>query len=106
MNNIPTAVRYDLPARIGVFLISKGRSSWGHWEGRMSKFEQDQAFGLYLGKGLIVVDGSEETIVSVVKVCFGQDSMAMRGVDCKAGTYFDNDINGVLNRHFRESPQQ
>lgn len=71
---IPQVQRYDLAAKIGFFLVSKGLNSWDTWTGRLSKREQLDAFGFYMGKGAVTVDGHCDEITMTVKVCFGLDS--------------------------------
>jgi hypothetical protein len=39
----------------------------------MTAAEQRALFGRYIGKGEIVINGSDETIANRVKVCFGLD---------------------------------
>lgn len=70
---LPQNQRYELATKIGFFLISKGLKTWDMWKGRLSKSEQIQAFGFYMGKGFIVVDGERDEISMTIKVCFGTD---------------------------------
>ena len=46
----------------------------GTWEGRMTATEQRALIGRYLGKGVIVINGDDETVRMRVKVCFGLDT--------------------------------
>jgi hypothetical protein len=39
----------------------------------MKAVEQRALFGRFLGKGLIIIDGSTEQVQHVIKVCFGLD---------------------------------
>lgn len=55
------------------FLLEKAGSVCGKWEGKMSAKEQRELFGRFLGKGTIVIDGTNEVIMNRVKVCFGLD---------------------------------
>lgn len=70
---IPQNMRYDLAAKIGLFLVGKGLKVWDVWTGRLTKAEQLEAFGFYMGKGLVTVDGGSDEISMTVKVCFGLD---------------------------------
>ena len=45
----------------------------GKWTGRMSAAEQRALFGRFLGKGRLVIDGENERVKMIVKVCFGTD---------------------------------
>ena len=65
--------RYELATKIGFFLLDKGLKTWETWQGRLTKNEQMETFGFYMGKGLITVDGQSEEIIMSIKVCFGQD---------------------------------
>ena len=55
------------------FLSDQTGSVLSVWKGKMAAKEQRALFGRYIGKGLIVVNGDDETICNQVKVCFGQD---------------------------------
>ena len=70
---LPQTQRYELAARVGLFLVGKGLNVWDKWKGRLSKVEQLESFGFYMGKGLITVDGQYDEISMTIKVCFGQD---------------------------------
>lgn len=39
----------------------------------MSKAEQIEAFGFYMGKGRIEVNGEKDFVAMTIKVCFGWD---------------------------------
>jgi len=53
---------FDYVANLTDFLMSKGESVIGSWSGRLTAAEQRALFGQFLGKGLLVIDGSEEDI--------------------------------------------
>ena len=60
-------------ANLALFLQEKTGSVFGNWCGRMTANEQRELFGRFIGKGLIIIDGLNETICNRVKVCFGLD---------------------------------
>ena len=64
----------DYAAKLAIFLTEKTGSPLNWWSGKMSAAEQRELFGRFIGKGKIVIDGTEETICNRVKVCFGLDS--------------------------------
>lgn len=70
---LPQAQRYDLAAKIGFFLVKKGLKSWGVWFGKLTKSEQINSFGFYIGKGQIEVNGEKDYIAMTIRVCFGSD---------------------------------
>jgi len=63
----------DYAANLALFLQEKTGSVFGYWCGRMTANEQREQFGCFIGKGLIIIDGLNETICNRVKVCFGLD---------------------------------
>jgi hypothetical protein len=82
-------VNYDLVASIAFFLVDKTDDCRGYWAGRMTKKEQIDVFGVYLGKGLICIDGEKEIVKMIVKVCFGTDTETVKTLTF-AGRLFDN----------------
>lgn len=56
-----------------MFLIERTGSCLATWDGRMPAAQQRALFGRFFGKGLIVIDGADETVQHIVKVCFGHD---------------------------------
>jgi hypothetical protein len=63
----------DYVSNLALFLTEKTGSCCGAWQGRMKAVEQRALFGRFLGKGLIIIDGSTEQVQHVIKVCFGLD---------------------------------
>jgi hypothetical protein len=63
----------DYAANLASFLQEKTGSVCGRWRGRMTASQQRDLFGRFLGKGLLVIDGANERIHMIVKVCFGAD---------------------------------
>lgn len=103
MNNLmPADTAYEFAARIGQFLINQGLKSWSYWEGKIPKTDQLEYFGVYLGRGTIVVDGRDETLYAKVKVCFGGDVDMVRGVNCKDRMWWDNQVDGPLEMYMKK----
>jgi hypothetical protein len=63
----------DYAANLAIFLTEKTGTALGRWVGKMTAAEQRALFGLYLGKGRIVIDGMQEEVSNLVTVGFGQD---------------------------------
>lgn len=88
--------REELARKIGMFLVGKGLKVWDIWVGRLTKKEQLEAFGFYLGKGLIEVDGETDGVKMSIKIAFGQDIDVKRGISARFDEHglapaFDND---------------
>lgn len=64
----------DYAANLALFLTERKGSPLAVWTGKLSAAEQRALFGRFIGKGTIVIDGTEETVCNRVKVCFGLDS--------------------------------
>ncbi len=64
----------DYAANLALFLTERTGSCLGRWHGRMSAADQRAAFGRFIGKGTLWIDGGEETIEHHVTVCFGLDT--------------------------------
>ena len=60
-------------ANMAFFLLEKTGSVCGYWKGHMKAKQQRELFGAFLGKGIIHLDGSNETIKHSVSRCFGLD---------------------------------
>lgn len=63
----------DYAANLAQFLLEKTGSVFGYWRGKMSAADQRKLFGRFIGKGMICIDGEQETICNRVKVGFGHD---------------------------------
>lgn len=63
----------DYAANLAIFLTERAGSCLATWRGKMSAADQRALFGRFLGKGTIVINGEEETVLNRVSVCFGQD---------------------------------
>jgi hypothetical protein len=63
----------DYAANLAIFLTDKTGSCLGTWKGKLPAAEQRDLFGKFLGKGTIEIDGTNETLIHWVSVCFGQD---------------------------------
>lgn len=69
----PPADRFDTAGNLGLFLTDKTGSCLRLWVGYIRAEDQRRLFGRVIGKGKIIIDGSQETVEMVVKVCFGTD---------------------------------
>lgn len=58
---------------LALYVLEHTGSVLGKVSRKMTAQQQRELFGVYLGKGLIVVDGEQEIVYNQVKVCFGQD---------------------------------
>jgi hypothetical protein len=63
----------DYAANLALFLLEKTGSVLTQWAGKLTANEQRALFGRAIGKGTIVINGTEETVCNRVKVCFGMD---------------------------------
>lgn len=68
-----TKMKTDYAAKLAIFLTEKKGTPLASWSGKMTASEQRELFGRNIGKGIIIIDGQNETICNRVKVCFGQD---------------------------------
>lgn len=68
--------KFDIIENIAAFLMDKKGSVLATWKGKLSAKEQRALFGVYMGRGEIVIDGEREIVQHLVKVCHwnGQDS--------------------------------
>lgn len=60
-------------ADLALFLTEKTGSCLSTWAGKLTAAQQRSLFGRFLGKGTIVINGTDETVCNRVKVCFGLD---------------------------------
>lgn len=65
--------KQDYAANLALFLTEKKGSALAQWRGKMTADQQRQLFGRFLGKGMLYINGAEETIEHVVTVGFGLD---------------------------------
>ena len=63
----------DYAATLAFFLLDKTGGVCGKWQGKLLAADQRVLFGRVIGRGTIVINGEEETILNRVKVCFGLD---------------------------------
>lgn len=66
--------RTDYAANLALYLLEKTDSVFGEHFERMPAAKQRELFGQFIGKGVIIINGAEETICNQVKVCFGLDT--------------------------------
>lgn len=65
--------KYEAAANLAAFLLETTGTVCGTWRGHMKAAQQRALFGKFVGKGLLVIKGSDETISHTVKRCFGLD---------------------------------
>lgn len=63
----------DHAANLALFLVEKTGSCLGNRKGNLPAAQQRALFGRFLGKGKLIIDGSEERLAHVAKRCFGLD---------------------------------
>jgi len=83
MRKAKVTYRYTLPvdsrlgddkaANLAHFLLDNAGSVCGLWKGHMLAADQRKLFGRFIGKGLLIVNGADESLRMVVTVCFGTD---------------------------------
>ena len=66
-------VKFEAATNLAHFLLEKTGSVFGVWQGRLTAKEQRALFGKFIGKGLLIIDGTQEILQHVIKVCFGLD---------------------------------
>ncbi len=84
--------KYDFQERIAFFLISKGLEVGDTWQGKMKKAEQVKAFGVYFGKGELVVNGTTDCITHRVKIAYGYDIEITSGLGVQG---FSDKLNNI-----------
>lgn len=67
------------------------------WEGKLTKTEQMDNFGVYLGTSYLVIDDLHKTILARVSKQFGRNVKIVRGVNAKTRRWWDDDPKGPLN---------
>lgn len=65
------AAETDRAAAMAFFLMDNAGSIFGRFVGYMKAADQRLIFGRFIGKGLIILNGSDETVGLNVSVCFG-----------------------------------
>lgn len=63
----------DHAANLAMFLQEQTGTVCGVWCGTMRASDQRKLFGRFLGKGRLTIDGENERVKMIVKVCFGLD---------------------------------
>lgn len=86
--------KFDAVANLAHFLQEHKGSVLATWRGKLTAKEQRALFGAFLGKGTIIIDGADETIVHSVKVCFGLDYE--NTVDCSWNEFASRVEDGTL----------
>ncbi|WP_274643941.1 hypothetical protein [Pseudomonas serbica] len=65
--------KFEIATNLAFFLLEKTGSVCGTWRGRLLAKEQRELFGVFLGKGRLIIDGATESVQHYVKICFGLD---------------------------------
>lgn len=65
--------KFQIVENLAIFLTEQKGSCLAVWRGKMPAKQQRELFGVFLGKGDIVIDGTNETVKHVKTVGFGQD---------------------------------
>lgn len=64
---------FEIAGNLALFLQEKTGSPLGEFRGKLPAETQRELFGLFLGKGTVVITGDQERIQHIIKVAFGQD---------------------------------
>ncbi|MCX4150009.1 MULTISPECIES: hypothetical protein [Paraburkholderia] len=65
------ANRFELAARLALFLVKRKGDRAARWSGTLLAAEQRALFGRFLGKGTLTIDGARERIRHSVSRSFG-----------------------------------
>lgn len=65
------ANRFELAAKLGLFLVARTGNRVGKWSGTLLAAEQRALFGRFIGKGMLTIDGTRERIKHSVTQSFG-----------------------------------
>jgi len=89
MNQTAPRAAMDPAANLAFFLLEKTGSIFGRFAGRLTFKQQRLLMGCAIGKGVIIIDGSTETVCNRVRVCFGLDyddrNVISWGALCRSG---------------------
>jgi hypothetical protein len=66
-------MNYEIVTTLAHFLLSNTGSVCGCYIGTMKAKDQRALFGQFIGKGRIIIDGSDETVIHIAKGCYGLD---------------------------------
>lgn len=66
-------MKTDYAAQLALFLLAQTGSIWGRYRAPMPAKQQRALFGRFLGKGNIIIDGTDESVSMKRRVCFGTD---------------------------------
>lgn len=70
---LPQDLGADAAGNLASLLLDKTGSIFGVTYLRLSAADQRRLFGRVVGKGKLRIDGTEETVTNIIKVCFGLD---------------------------------
>ncbi|MEW6345556.1 MAG: hypothetical protein RXR20_25915 [Paraburkholderia sp.] len=65
------ANRFELAARLALFLVARTGDRLAKWQGTLLAAEQRALFGRFFGKGTLTIDGTRERIKHTVTRSFG-----------------------------------
>jgi len=66
-----TKTKIDYAAQLALFLLDQTGSIYGRYRGTMPAKQQRALFGRFIGKGTIVINGTDETLYMRRTACFG-----------------------------------
>lgn len=78
--------RHEVAANMAHLLLANGHGIFDTTELRMTAADQRRVFGLFLGKGSLVIDGGNDRVSNMSVTCFGMDREATVYLDCPSGT--------------------
>lgn len=90
MLNVPTYIeapknRYDVAANIAHVLMANGAGIFDTITGNISAKDQRRVFGLFLGKGKLIIDGQKDTVCATYQTAFGGDQERSVWMECQRG---------------------
>ena len=70
---VPENLGQDPAANLAFFLLENTGSPLGRWTGRLPASDQRKLMGKFLGRGVLTINGADETVNYTKKIAFGQD---------------------------------
>ena len=68
-----TTKSFERAELLAQFLFVRTGSVLSKWSGKLNKTEQELYLGAYFGRGVIHIDGQDESVKRTVSICFGRD---------------------------------
>jgi hypothetical protein len=92
---VPTFVttpknRFEAAENIAHILVANGVSVFGELKGKMTACEQRRAFGVFLGKGEITINGETNSVSASTSTLWGNGSEAVTWVSLEGLCGFDS----------------